>query len=183
MCIFLSFFYFFLWCPVPAVWVWNLGSSRRPSTSSSCRRSWTASCHWPVSLWGMQRCVTLSLKTRAWMYIEVLCCLTSKCVFVRLSVWVSLQETDGFSWLDVENSHSADGAGSVTSWTHWSGCWLVYWSSFSVNGGVVAFLTCLPVRPSPVLSSIHYEHIQTSEDAAVSLLCVQLWTQVCTSSR
>ncbi|XP_075904683.1 IQ calmodulin-binding motif-containing protein 1 [Nelusetta ayraudi] len=33
-----------------------------------------------------------------------------------------------------------------------------------------------------VLSSIHYEHIQTSEDAAVSLLCVQLWTQVCTSS-
>lgn len=52
------------------------------------------------------------------MYIEVFCCLTLKCVFVRLSVCISLQETDGFNWLDVENSQSADAAGSVTSGTH-----------------------------------------------------------------
>ncbi|XP_072305854.1 IQ calmodulin-binding motif-containing protein 1-like [Eucyclogobius newberryi] len=34
-----------------------------------------------------------------------------------------------------------------------------------------------------VLSSIHYEQLQISEEPSVSLLCVQLWTQICSSSR
>ncbi|KAF7643790.1 hypothetical protein LDENG_00233180 [Lucifuga dentata] len=34
-----------------------------------------------------------------------------------------------------------------------------------------------------VLSSVHYEHIQVCDDVPVSLLCVHLWTQVCTVSR
>ncbi|XP_024144867.1 IQ calmodulin-binding motif-containing protein 1 [Oryzias melastigma] len=34
-----------------------------------------------------------------------------------------------------------------------------------------------------VLSSIHYEQIQMCEDAAVCLLCVELWIQICTLSR
>nr|XP_046237786.1 IQ calmodulin-binding motif-containing protein 1-like isoform X2 [Scatophagus argus]XP_046237787.1 IQ calmodulin-binding motif-containing protein 1-like isoform X2 [Scatophagus argus] len=34
-----------------------------------------------------------------------------------------------------------------------------------------------------VLSSVHYEQIQMCDDVSVSLLCVQLWIQTCTSSR
>ncbi|XP_041822549.1 IQ calmodulin-binding motif-containing protein 1-like isoform X2 [Chelmon rostratus] len=34
-----------------------------------------------------------------------------------------------------------------------------------------------------VLSSVHYEQIQMCDTATVSLLCVQLWIQTCTSSR
>ncbi|KAM7375561.1 hypothetical protein PAMA_014597 [Pampus argenteus] len=33
-----------------------------------------------------------------------------------------------------------------------------------------------------VLSSVHYEHIQMCDDAAMSLLCVQMWSQTCTAS-
>ncbi|XP_037552268.1 IQ calmodulin-binding motif-containing protein 1 [Nematolebias whitei] len=34
-----------------------------------------------------------------------------------------------------------------------------------------------------VLSSAHYEQIQMCDDAAVSLLCIQMWIQICTVSR
>ncbi|KAJ0062574.1 hypothetical protein NL108_017836, partial [Boleophthalmus pectinirostris] len=34
-----------------------------------------------------------------------------------------------------------------------------------------------------VLSSVHYEQLQMSDEASVSLLCVQLWTHTCSSSR
>ncbi|XP_060923304.1 IQ calmodulin-binding motif-containing protein 1 [Limanda limanda] len=34
-----------------------------------------------------------------------------------------------------------------------------------------------------VLSSAHYEQIQMCEDVTVSLLCVQMWIQVCTANR
>ncbi|XP_029375734.1 IQ calmodulin-binding motif-containing protein 1 isoform X2 [Echeneis naucrates] len=34
-----------------------------------------------------------------------------------------------------------------------------------------------------VLSSVHYERIQMCDDVAVSLLCVKLWNQTCTSNR
>ncbi|XP_028255541.1 IQ calmodulin-binding motif-containing protein 1 [Parambassis ranga] len=34
-----------------------------------------------------------------------------------------------------------------------------------------------------VLSSVHYEQIQMCDDARVSLLCIQLWTQLCGASR
>ncbi|CAJ1087466.1 IQ calmodulin-binding motif-containing protein 1 [Xyrichtys novacula] len=34
-----------------------------------------------------------------------------------------------------------------------------------------------------VLSSAHYERIQMCDDVAVSLLCVQLWIQICSASR
>ncbi|KAI3366196.1 hypothetical protein L3Q82_010023, partial [Scortum barcoo] len=36
---------------------------------------------------------------------------------------------------------------------------------------------------SQVLSSIHYEQMQMCEDVAVSLPCIQMWIQTCTSSR
>ncbi|CAN9498383.1 unnamed protein product [Ophioblennius macclurei] len=44
-------------------------------------------------------------------------------------------------------------------------------------------LSAHPQLTSQVLSSIHYGQLQMCDDAAVSLLCVQMWTQTCTTNR
>ncbi|XP_030265055.1 IQ calmodulin-binding motif-containing protein 1 isoform X2 [Sparus aurata] len=44
-------------------------------------------------------------------------------------------------------------------------------------------LRAQPQLSSQVLSSVHYEQIQMCDDVSVSVLCVQLWNQTCTSTR
>lgn len=79
-------------------------------------------------------------------------------------------------------------------WTLWPGCseltlssrhkvihpspitHFLIWRLFNMNS------SCLIFRV-PVLSSVHYEQIQMSDDSTVSLLCVQLWTHNCSTSR
>ncbi|XP_055082463.1 IQ calmodulin-binding motif-containing protein 1-like [Periophthalmus magnuspinnatus] len=44
-------------------------------------------------------------------------------------------------------------------------------------------LQTYPHLTTQVLSSVYYEQLQMCEEASVSLLCVQLWTHTCSSSR
>uniref|UniRef100_A0A3Q4BE54 IQ motif containing B1 n=1 Tax=Mola mola TaxID=94237 RepID=A0A3Q4BE54_MOLML len=51
-----------------------------------------------------------------------------------------------------------------------------------VMDSVGRLLTAHTQLAAQVLSSVHYERIQMREDASVCLLCIQLWTRVCTSN-
>lgn len=52
-----------------------------------------------------------------------------------------------------------------------------------VMDSVAWLLRAHPQLTTQVLSSVHYEQIQMSDDSTVSLLCVQLWTHTCSTSR
>lgn len=160
-------------CPVPAALASILAGVQRPFIGSSCRRSWTASSRWPASWRGGQRSAAPS---------RLPVCLSGRLTPpVCLSVCVSLQDgDDGLGGRALQSPRSAGGAGWVTAAAHRSpGPGLVPGPE-EPSGS-----PSKPRLPSlwSVLSSAHYEQIQMCEDAAVCLLCIQLWIQACTSSR